>query len=357
MAIDPNRRNEKPYRPVDEDSGGGTPKNALLGMNNIILIVIGVALSLILVYFLMFNSVSSKMDKITKDVETANKNNLTSVDAKINNTLADMNTKISQVKTDTDSIIHDAIKSVPSAVDVNKALADAAEAKSSIANTNSDLQKTQQGIATLQEAVSKLATKSDLQGVRDSIPSLNTVTNNITQLQSSVETLTAEVNKLKSPTPTPTTTSGGNLTAQIVPNIFGSSTLNYTQILQAGSANSCTMQMVNGTGKAVDSIQLIVAFQVMNSTNTAVQALPSGVTATLTMNGYFGIWTQQTGGDPSQLVFTNGTSASSIFSSLYNLTQSTGVQNYSLILTLKGTADITGVSYNLMPIVKVVSYK
>jgi hypothetical protein len=131
--------------------------------------------------------------------------------------------------------------------------------------------------------------------------------------------------------------------------------MGYPAVLALGSTNSFQFQLANQSGKTANSIQLIVGFQVMNASNTVTIPLPDNMTASVSLQGYMGSWVRQTGGDKSQLVFSNST-GTGIFASLYNLSQPIGNLTYTVFLTLTSPTDVFNVNYNIIPIVKVVSF-
>ena len=189
---------------------------------------------------------------------------------------------------------------------------------------------------------------------------IDALTNNLVAAETTIKDLQTAIVELKAAPPPPpagsgTTTSTNGLTATIVPNIFGSSAMTFNTVAGSGVTQTFQFQLSNATGKVANNIQLVEGFQVMNSTLTATQALPAGVTATLTMQGFFGAWTAQTTGDLSQLVFTNA-AGTGIFANLNSLNQPVGTATYTMNLTLTTPPAGAIGTFMVMPIVKVQSF-
>jgi hypothetical protein len=366
--LTPEEQNIEYQPPISEGGGnsGGRPK-----MGNSGSLVKSILISLIVSVVVIFG-VYSMGYFVTKGDFTKN---LGSVATDIGNittnskkTLDTFQTTISDL---VDTKVATALKGVPTSAALTAATDTANKAQTTANGLQQTLTQTQNTATSAQQTATKA--QSDVTAMKADVEALKNGTNKDAQLAQDIDGLKGRIVVLETkvtalsatPTPTPTSTptptptpnpsTGTGLTATVVPGIFGNITMGYPAVLALGSTNSFQFQLANQSGKTANSIQLIVGFQVMNASNTVTIPLPDNMTASVSLQGYMGSWVRQTGGDKSQLVFSNST-GTGIFASLYNLSQPIGNLTYTVFLTLTSPTDVFNVNYNIIPIVKVVSF-
>jgi hypothetical protein len=191
----------------------------------------------------------------------------------------------------------------------------------------------------------------------------------ITTLQGKLDTLSAQVTNLATTANTTTTTTGTGVTTTdgiyvvVTGNPFtGSQVLGFSAISgNASSAQALNFQVTNNTGKAITNIQFAIGLELLDANSNIITAgLPAispVATVGITSSGTMAVWSQQSTGINYILGFTNST-PTGIFGGIGVLSQGTGTAQYTITVTVSntGTGATTTPSFNIFPIVKVISY-
>ncbi len=320
-------------------SGGGSQKSVSLKAIGL-LVLAGIVVSVLAVNVLFLGNYVSKADDV-KNLQT----------------ITDAITKTKNDLTQTVTAVQNTMNALPVSV--------TAQVNNSITQATNTMNNQ---IATMQAQVNNVASKTDITNLSDEIANLDTKIDTLTEQattdKSTITALTTRIQTLETKVATistTNTTSGttnttGQVSVQVVGNVFtGSQLLNFGAMTSnSTSSQILTFRVDNEVGKTINNVQFAVGLELLDANNAIISGgLPSGTSVSLSSTGI--IWTPQSSGLTYILGFVN-TTPSGVFSGLGAVSQSQGIAAYQVTVTVTTGANPIANSFNIYPIIKIISF-
>lgn len=326
--------------PVQKGLGyGGSGNQKSVSLKAVgLLVLAGIVVSVLAVNVLSLGNYVSKADDV-KNLQT----------------ITDAITKTKNDLTQTVTAIQNTMNALPASV--------TAQVNNSITQATNTMNNQ---IATMQVQVNNVASKTDITTLSDEITVLDTKIDTLTEQATTdkaiITALTTRVQTLETKvSATTNTTSGtanatGQVSVQVVGNVFtGSQLLNFGAMTSSSTSSQVlTFKVDNEVGKTINNVQFAVGLELLDANNAIISGgLPNGTSVSLSSTGV--IWMPQSSGLTYILGFVN-TTPSGVFSGLGAVSQSQGIVAYQTTVTVTTGANPIANSFNIYPIIKIISF-